>query len=213
MNQSSSKPANSLDPHALDLFEFARSGRQAAGAVHLSQLPRMLAEVPAGAPDRDTVITWQAEGFTEPEVQDDGTQADQPYLRLALHGPVWLECQRCVTPYEQAFDVDMVYRIMKTEEEAEAIPLDENDEIDVIVGSNRFDLVDLIEEELLLSIPLVPTHEVCPAVHDSLVSGASGPAANAGQDEASAQDASADGKPHPFAALGALKKGGGEQQH
>ena len=143
MNSSSGKPAVTLDPHAVDLFEFARSGRQAAGAVHLSQLPRMLNEVPADAPERDTVFTWQAEGFTQNELQDDGTEGAQPYLRLALHGHAWLECQRCVTPYDQAFDVDMVYRIVATEEEAEEFPLDE-DEADVIVGSRHFDLVELI---------------------------------------------------------------------
>lgn len=116
MNPSSGKPAVSLDPHAFDLFEFARSGRQAAGGVRLAQLPRMLNEVPADAPDRDTTFTWQAEGSTEGELQEDGTEVvAQPFLRLALHGAAWLGCQRCMTPYEQHFDVDMVYRIVATE--------------------------------------------------------------------------------------------------
>jgi len=86
MSQHSGKASGLIDPHAFDVFEFARSGRQAAGAVRLSQLPRMLNEVPAGAPDRDTLFTWQAEGSTQPELQDDGTEAAQHYLRLALHG-------------------------------------------------------------------------------------------------------------------------------
>jgi len=116
MNTSSGKPAAALDPHAIDLFEFARSGRQAAGAVRLSQLPRMLNEVPADAPDRDTVFTWQAEGFTQKELQDDGADGQQPYLRLAVHGQAWLTCQRCMTPYDQTFDVDMTYRVVATEE-------------------------------------------------------------------------------------------------
>ena len=133
MNTSSGKPAAALDPHAIDLFEFARSGRQASGAVRLSQLPRMLNEVPADAPDRDTVFTWQAEGFTQKELQDDGADGQQPYLRLAVHGHAWLTCQRCMTPYDQAFDVDMTYRVVATEEEAEEFPLDD-DEADVIVG-------------------------------------------------------------------------------
>jgi len=211
MNPSSGKPAVTLDPHAVDLFEFARSGRQAAGAVRLSQLPRMLNEVPADAPDRDTVFTWQAEGFVQSELQDDGTEGQQPYLRLALHGSAWLECQRCMTPYQQAFDVDMVYRVVATEEEAEEFPL-EDDEADVIVGSRQFDFVDLIEEELLLSLPLVPKHEVCPAVHESLVSGVSGPEAETDDESGEAED---EGKrPNPFAALDALKKGGdGGKQH
>ncbi|MGT0246719.1 DUF177 domain-containing protein [Burkholderia pyrrocinia] len=211
MNTSSGKPAAPLDPHAVDLFEFARSGRQAAGAVRLSQLPRMLNEVPADAPDRDTVFTWQAEGFTQKELQGDGADGQQPYLRLAVHGQAWLTCQRCMTPYDQAFGVDMVYRVVATEEEAEEFPLDD-DEADVIVGSRQFDLVDLIEEELLLSLPLVPKHEVCPAVHESLVSGASGPEGEAGEESDEAAD---EGKrPNPFAALQALKKDGdGTKKH
>lgn len=220
MSQHSGKAGGLIDPHAFDVFEFARSGRQAAGAVRVSQLPRMLNEVPADAPDRDTLFTWQAEGSTQPELQDDGTEAAQPYLRLALHGSAWIECQRCLAPYEQSFDVEAAYRLVATEAEAEEFPLDE-DELDVIVGSRQFDLVDLIEEELLLSLPLVPKHEVCPQVHESLVSGAAGEhasdAGDSGDDESEGEDSVSGaldegdaGKPNPFAALEALKRGGGE---
>jgi uncharacterized protein len=81
------------------------------------------------------------------------------------------------------------------------------------VGSRQFDLVDLIEEELLLALPIVPSHEVCPAVHDSLVSGASGPAGYT-SDDAGEDEPPVDEKPHPFAALASLKKDeGGGQQH
>ncbi|MGN6669430.1 MAG: DUF177 domain-containing protein [Trinickia sp.] len=217
MSQQSGTAGGLIDPHAFDIFEFARSGRQAAGAVRVSQLPRMLNEVPADAPDRDTLFSWRAEGSTQPELQDDGTEAAQPYLRLALHGMAWLECQRCLTPYEEAFDVETTFRLVATEEEAEAFPLDE-DELDVIVGSRQFDLVDLIEEELLLSLPLVPKHDVCPLVHESLVSGAAGEHASELSDDESESDDRASGslderdadKPNPFAALEALKHGGGE---
>ena len=208
MTQNLGKPVGLADPHDLDLFEFARSGRQAAGLVRVSQLPRMLNEVPAEAPERESAFTWQAEGATQPELQDDGTEGPQPYLRLAIHGSAWLECQRCLTPYKQAFNVDATYRIVNTEAEAEEFPLDE-DEVDVIVGSTHFDLIDLIEEELLLNLPLVPKHDVCPEVHESLVSGAAG---EEGEGDEAAQGEAEDGgepdRPNPFAALEALKKGG-----
>ena len=205
MTQHSGKPAGLPNPRELDLFEFARSGRQAAGVLRVSQLPRMLNEVPADAPDRDTAFTWQAEGATQPELQDDGTEGPQPYLRLAVHGAAWLGCQRCLAPYEQAFNVDATYRIVNTEAEAEEFPLDEDD-VEVIVGSRQFDLVDLIEEELLLSMPLVPTHDVCPEVHESLVSGVGGAedeSDEGGKDEVEGGEPE---RPNPFAALGALKR-------
>ncbi|WJF89498.1 DUF177 domain-containing protein [Paraburkholderia bonniea] len=193
-----------VDPRELDLFEFARSGCQAAGAVRASQLPRMLNEIPAEAPDRDTTFTWQAEGATQPELQDNGAEEPQPYLRLALHGAAWLECQRCLAPYLQTFAADATYRIVNTEAEAEAFPLDES-EIDVIVGSRQFDLCDLIEEELLLALPLVPKHEICPAVHESLVSGM-GAAQGDMPDEAQDAIESKPERPNPFAVLEALKR-------
>jgi uncharacterized protein len=212
MSRHPGKPGGSVNPHELDIFEFARSGRQAAGCVRIQQLPRMLNEVSADAPERDTVFTWQAEGSTQPELQDDGSEAQQPRLRLAVHGSAWLECQRCLAPYEQRFDVDATYRIVLTEEEAQEYPLDD-DELEVIVGSRQFDLVNLIEEELLLALPLVPKHDVCPQVHESLVSGVGGGAdedggAAADEDENGAAD-SAPVKPNPFAALEAIKRGAG----
>lgn len=215
MTQNPGKPSCPADLRALDLFDFADSRRQAAGGVRVSQLPRMLNEVPVDAPDRDSVFTWQAEGTTQPELQDDGAEAPQPYLRLAVHGSAWIECQRCLTPYSQHLDVDATYRIVATEEEADEFPLDD-DEVEVIVGSRQFDLVELIEEELLLSLPLVPKHDVCPAVHESLVSGVDGSLASEldeteaeGSPEAVRLD---DGmvKPNPFAVLSSLKQGGSE---
>jgi uncharacterized protein len=213
MTQHPGNPAGLVDPHEFDLFEFARSGRQAAGVVRVSQLPRMLNEVPAEATERDATFTWQAEGAMQPELQDDGTEGQQPYLRLAVHGAAWLECQRCLAPYSQAFNVDATYRIVSTEAEAEEFPLDE-DEVEVIVGSRQFDLVDLIEEELLLSLPLVPKHEICPEVHESLVSGVAGVE---GDGEAALDEAEEGGepeRPNPFAALESLKRGEpGDKKH
>ena len=65
---------------------------------------------------------------------------------------------------------------------------------DVLVLSRQFDLRELVEDELLLMLPIVPKHEQCPA---PLPLAAPGLAA---EDVAPA---------HPFAALAALKRGGG----
>jgi uncharacterized protein len=66
---------------------------------------------------------------------------------------------------------------------------------------------------LLLSLPLVPKHEVCPEVHESLVSGVAGDEGDeAGEDEA--EEGGEPARPNPFAALEALKKGGsGGEKH
>src|ERR1700749_2351890 len=105
-----------IDPRQLDLFEFARSGRQAAGVVRVSQLPRMLNEVPPDGPadKRDPTFPGQAEGSTQPELQDDGTEGPQPYLRLAIHGSAGRECQGGFAPDSEGFKVDATYRVVNT---------------------------------------------------------------------------------------------------
>jgi uncharacterized protein len=47
-------------------------------------------------------------------------------------------------------------------DEATAAVLDEESEEDVLVLSGSFDLLELVEDELLMSLPLVPFHDSCP---------------------------------------------------
>jgi len=90
-----------------------------------------------------------------------------------------------------AVDVHRSYRVAKSEAEADAMPLDD-EEFDPIVGSGAFDLVALVEEEVLLSLPVVPRHARCP--------GQTGAAPT--EPEAAVQAAA---KPSPFAVLAQLK--------
>ena len=71
-----------------------------------------------------------------------------------------LTCQRCLGPVEMPVSIERSFRFVATEELAAA--QDEESEEDVLVLSRDFHLLDLIEDELLMSLPVVPKHEVCP---------------------------------------------------
>ncbi len=80
---------------------------------------------------------------------------------------VSLTCQRCNEPYELELNVTFIYSPVKNEEGAEHLPseydaveLDENGEVN---------LRDLMEDELILEIPLIPKHDLkdCSATADS----------------------------------------------
>ena len=75
-----------------------------------------------------------------------------------------------------------------------AAQLDADSEDDVLALTRALDLHELIEDELLLTLPLVPRHEVCPQPLP-MVANADPPSG----DEAE--------RPNPFAALQALKRG------
>ncbi len=71
---------------------------------------------------------------------------------------VSLTCQRCSEPYEQKLDVSFSFSPVRNEDDEERLPssydaveLDENGEVN---------LRDLVEDELLLAIPLIPKHEL-----------------------------------------------------
>lgn len=187
---------------AVDVFEFARNHHEAAGDLSLDAMPRMVAEVPADAPAPRAPFAWRLCGSVTKVPTADG-EREERWLALTVTGSLWLECQRCLAPYEQALAVEARYAVVDTEAEADARPMDD-DEADVIVGSRQFDLVDLIEEELLLSLPLVPKHDVCPSVHVSLLTGVDGSESSFDDTEAPEESE----KPNPFAALESLKGGG-----
>jgi uncharacterized protein len=81
---------------------------------------------------------------------------------------VALTCQRCNEFFDTELKVEFTFSPAKNEEAAEKIPsyydvieLDENSEVN---------LRELVEEELILMIPLIPRHELkdCPADADTV---------------------------------------------
>ncbi len=90
----------------------------------------------------------------------DETGVEHLWLHLALDLSMPLTCQRCLGPVDIALAVKQSFRFVASEEAAEAE--DEEAEEDVLVLSQDFNLRELIEDELLMALPLVPRHETCP---------------------------------------------------
>ena len=82
------------------------------------------------------------------------------WLHLRAQTVLPLTCQRCLGPVDTAFAVERSFRFVPDEEMAAA--QDEQSEEDVLALSRSFDLVELVEDELLMEMPLAPRHEVCP---------------------------------------------------
>ena len=81
------------------------------------------------------------------------------WLHLHAGASLSLVCQRCLQPVQAVLSVERNFRFVADEKQAAAI--DADIEEDVLVLSRSFDLVELIEDELLLALPLVPRHEMC----------------------------------------------------
>lgn len=167
-----SRQAETTLPASVDGLEFAVQGRVVEAAVPLASLPR-LAEVAAG---KAGSLDCRLEG----ERDEDGNH----WLRLAIHGSLNLVCQRCLAA--MAFPLRLESRLLLVppgrpwpeEELAE-------DGFDAVAAEKEMALLPLIEEEVLLALPIAPRHESCET-----------PVPLAEEHE-----------PSPFAALAGFKKG------
>jgi uncharacterized protein len=112
-------------------------------------------------------------------------------MHLQAKTEVPLTCQRCLKTVEEALVVDRSFRFVKDEATAEAE--DDESEEDLLVISKDFDLLALVEDELLMALPLVPMHTSCQSEH-----------VPTSKDDS---DADADAKPNPFAVLATMRLG------
>lgn len=176
-----------FNPRHLDIKAFAQAGAELQGQSSLAEWPRLLAEQLAGQAEDASVVHWRLQGRMVP------VTGGSPQVGLALQAKVGLalQCQRCLTPVVEKIVTERDFLFVADEATAEA--MDEDSEADVLVISRDFDALSLIEDELILALPLVPRHEVCPQAIPTVVA-----------DEAFEQ---ASERPNPFAALAALKKG------
>ena len=151
--------------HDLDIKKFAQDGAQASGQLNLADFARVCQDLPADTARPLPAVQWLAQGQwrnvlgqTVPYAQSE--VMGQPWLHLSIHTEVARHCQRCLQPMVLPVAVDRDYRFVA--DEATASAQDEDSLEDVLVWDKHFDLHALLEDEILLDLPLIPMHEVCP---------------------------------------------------
>ncbi|GAB4397711.1 MAG: DUF177 domain-containing protein [Rhodoferax sp.] len=170
-------------PPRVDVRAQAQRQGQLSGQALLCRFDRLIRDLPAFDPALS--LQWSADFFMRPGPQGQ-TQA---WLTLRAQAQVPLICQRCLLPVLMPVEFVRDFRFVASEAQAEAE--DDEAEEDLLVLSRQFDLAELLEDELILSLPLVPRHDVCP---EPVVMSAVDPLFD-----------SAAQRPNPFQALTAIK--------
>jgi uncharacterized protein len=176
-----------FSPDHLDVRAFAQNAAQLSGELLLSKLDRLSKDL--YAVDADLAlkkVSWIARGGSVPVI---GGIA-QSWLYLDIKGHVPLQCQRCLQAMQEPIAQTSSFRFVR--DEAQASAQDDDAEEDLLVASKQFNLLELIEDELIMALPFAPTHQICPVPVDLQVSSA--------DFEAALLE-----KPKAFAALGQLK--------
>lgn len=155
-------------PGRIDGFQFARSGSRLSGRIESAQLPRL-----AGSQATCDGLAYDLQGGE--------SRSGKPGFRLWVEGALILVCQRCMGPLEFPVEIDVELELAGTREEIEQA----DDEIDRVLASREMEVAELVEDEVMLALPMAPRHEAC------------GPS----------QAAKNSGRVSPFGALAGLKRG------
>lgn len=135
-----------------DPFRFAAVQGEAAGALLIADSERLIGMLH----DTSGEIAWQVRGERKAE--------GRSFLHFELSGNAGLTCQRCLGRLDWRVAVQPVLRLVAEDSE---IPDDELEieEYDTIEATRDLDVVALVEDELLLAMPIAPMHETCESPH------------------------------------------------
>jgi uncharacterized protein len=132
----------------IDSMQFARSGGQLSGELcaegFQDSLSRLVDIVSRDSPR----VQYQLNG---------GMRSGRPVLRLKVRATVELVCQRCLGVYAEELALERVYPIARDEAELARWERDEP-LMEALVADPRMIVSELIEDEILLSLPTVPRH-------------------------------------------------------
>lgn len=137
-----------LAPVVVDSHEFACGRRVIEGTVPLARLQR-LADLLL---ELDSALAVRLEGWRD----EDGNS----WLRLTVTGRVAMRCQRCLGSMSLPLNIVSVLQLIGP---GEAWPDEDlvDDGADVIAAENELDVLSLIEDEVLLALPIASRHEQC----------------------------------------------------
>jgi uncharacterized protein len=175
-----------LDPRA-----FAQSCGKLSGNESLTRYERIAQDCQHHG--QGATVAWSARG----EMRADHLGHEEIWLHLHADASAPMICQRCLEVVDIALRVDRSFRFVADEETAAA----QDDDVpeDLLVLAGELDLQQLIEDELVLELPLIARHEICPT-----------------QPPASASDSdfgiAVAGRPNPFAVLAQLKPAKGDRE-
>jgi len=128
----------------IDGLQFARAALERRGVVGMERLPRL------------AQLQCSTEGL---EYHLRGGRADngKPCLRLSVMGSLQVVCQRCLDPIQVPIAIDAELQLAEHAREIS----EADDEIDRVLASRRMEVAWLVEDEVILALPMAPRHDEC----------------------------------------------------
>jgi uncharacterized protein len=135
-------------PKTLDPFKYADQNKILEGEIALHLMPRL-----AG-------MLVDTNGRVKVELEFDRDPQRLRILKGALRTTVNLMCQRCLQPVATDIESDFTLGIVYDDEQAQNLPRAYEP---LLIEDEKMVLLDVVEEELILSLPMFAYHTDCDA--------------------------------------------------
>lgn len=131
-------------PEHIDPFRFAEQNLGLTGTVKIADMQRLRFTL---NPSNEVVSVNLQFGIDEQKIT---------FLKGHLETQLPLQCQRCMEPFVYEIITDFILGIVNTLDEANALP--ERYE-PALAKEGHLALRELIEDEIILNLPIIPRHE------------------------------------------------------
>jgi uncharacterized protein len=163
-------------PKTVDPFKYADQNKVLEGSISVALMPRLLE------------IVANPVGEVKLVLEFDRDEQRIRVLKGSLSATLSLSCERCLEPVTKTVESQFQLGIVLSDEKAKNLP---GYYEPLLVESESIVLLDVVEEELILSLPMFAYHDNCKLEH----SNDEGP--DGGQEGGE--------KPNPFSVLSELK--------
>lgn len=133
-----------LIPEHIDPFRFAEQNLHLEGAVKIADMQRLY------------LVLNSAEETVGADLQFGVDEQGLAFLTGHLKAQLKLQCQRCMEPFVYEIMSDFALGVVTTLDEANALPECYEP---AMAKEGQLALRELIEDELILNLPIIPKHE------------------------------------------------------
>lgn len=129
--------------------KFAKAAEEISGEVDLTKVARV-----QEIDEYKGTIKYKLTGGSD--------KVNRPTLTLSIYGTIWALCQNCLCPMELTLDNESQITIFYTEDQLDAaLFAEESDADDGVLAENEFDVMQLVEDEIIILLPYAIRHESC----------------------------------------------------
>jgi uncharacterized protein len=165
-------------PKTVDPLKYADQNKVLEGEIALELMPRLLE------------IVLESEAEVKIRLEFDRDEQKLRVLKGQLSADLVLVCERCLEPVNKRVESEFALGIVLTDEQAKNLP---GYYEPLLVDPESLELLEVIEEELMLSLPMFAYHDDCELDTSAL------------RNEEVEQSQKDEDKPNPFSVLSELK--------